>query len=205
MLLPHLILAGLWILYCFLHSLMASQSFKQKVQSLAGSGYRYYRLFYTLFAAFSLAGVIYYQVTIDTLSVFQPALLTTVVGSLLGVTGLVIMFICIKKYFLSLSGLKSLYQEAPSAELMIRGIHRYLRHPLYLGTFLFIWGLWVVFPSLGLLVADVVITAYTLYAIQLEEDKLVLEFGEKYRQYQKEVPKLLPRFSLAEPFQRDGR
>jgi protein-S-isoprenylcysteine O-methyltransferase Ste14 len=69
-----------------------------------------------------------------------------------------------------------------------------MRHPLYTGTFLFIWGLWVLFPSLGLLITDSIITVYTVYAIRLEEAKLVAEFGEKYRHYQRTVPKLIPRF-----------
>jgi protein-S-isoprenylcysteine O-methyltransferase Ste14 len=104
------------------------------------------------------------------------------------------MLVCIRKYFVSLSGLKSLYQEEPAAELMITGIHRYMRHPLYSGTFLAIWGLWVLWPSASLLIANAVITIYTLLAIRLEEEKLVAEFGDQYRLYQQKVPKLIPRF-----------
>jgi protein-S-isoprenylcysteine O-methyltransferase Ste14 len=69
-----------------------------------------------------------------------------------------------------------------------------MRHPLYLGTFLFLWGLWLLFPTVSLLLANIVITGYTLYAIRLEEEKLVAEFGEQYIRYQQQVPKLIPRF-----------
>lgn len=194
MILNHIILAILWMVYCVLHSVLASISLKNWVQKTFGSNYRYYRLFYTIFAALSLAAVIFYQVSINTPKTFEQSTFSVVVGSIIALAGLGIMAVCIKKYFLSLSGLKSLFQEAPSAELMIAGIHRYMRHPLYLGTFMAIWGAWIVFPYLSLLIANTIITGYTLYAIKLEEDKLVAEFGEQYREYQKTVPKLLPRF-----------
>ena len=194
MLLNHLILASLWTGYCVLHSVLASLFLKQWIGKKLGSKFRYYRLFYTVFAFVSLAAVIYYQFTITSYALFNANLLSMIAGGGMAVTGLGLMLVCIKKYFFSLSGLKSLYQEAPSSQLMIAGIHRYMRHPLYTGTFLFIWGLWVLFPSLSLLITDVIITAYTVYAIRLEETKLVAEFGDQYREYQRAVPKLVPRF-----------
>ena len=94
---------------------------------------------------------------------------------------------------MSLSGLKSLVQpENNKAELMITDIHRYVRHPLYLGTFIFIWGLWLTLPYLSLLISNAIITIYTLIGIGLEEKKLELLFGESYKSYKKRVPKILP-------------
>lgn len=200
MLFQHIILAGLWSLYCVLHSVLAGVGFKKQARKIFGKSYRYYRLFYTLFAALSLAAVILYQVSISSPKLYDPSTESNVVGGVLCGLGVSLMIYCIKKYFLSLSGLKSLYEETPAAELMITGIHRFVRHPLYTGTFLAIWGFWVLVPSLGLLIADVIITGYTLLAIRLEETKLVAEFGEQYREYQRQVPKLLPRFSLGEKF-----
>ncbi|RYF83316.1 MAG: isoprenylcysteine carboxylmethyltransferase family protein, partial [Chitinophagaceae bacterium] len=115
-------------------------------------------------------------------------------GYLVTITGFGIMLTCIRKYFMSLSGLRSLFQETTYPELIISGIHRHVRHPLYLGTFLFIWGLNILFPYLSLVVANAVITIYTLIAIKFEEDKLVAEFGEQYVQYKKSVPKLIPKW-----------
>lgn len=103
------------------------------------------------------------------------------------------MLVCIKKYFLNLSGLKSLVaEEVISNELRIDGIHRFVRHPLYLGTFIFIWGLFLLYPHWSLLIANSVITIYTLVAIRFEEQKLIEEFGEAYITYQKQVPTILP-------------
>jgi protein-S-isoprenylcysteine O-methyltransferase Ste14 len=200
MLLNHIILAVCWILYCVLHSVLASLRVKHWVRENIRERFRYYRLFYTLFAALSLAALVFYQLSISSKNLFEQTLFSNIVGGVLSFLGVSLMLVCIRKYFFSLSGLKSLYQETPSSELMIAGIHRYMRHPLYTGTFAAIWGFWLLFPSLGLLIADLVITGYTLYAIRLEEEKLVTEFGEQYRTYQRKVPKLLPRFRPAERF-----
>jgi protein-S-isoprenylcysteine O-methyltransferase Ste14 len=72
------------------------------------------------------------------------------------------------------------------------GLHRYVRHPLYFGTLLFIWSLFFIYPYLNNLLACIVITGYTVFGAMLEEKKLVAEFGEKYVDYKKQVPMLIP-------------
>lgn len=106
------------------------------------------------------------------------------------------MLVCIKNYFMTLSGLKSLFIDEPSSTLIIKGVHKYLRHPLYLGTFAFLWGLFILFPYLSLFIANVVIILYTVIAIRFEENKLVYEYGNEYKEYQKNVPKLFPNLHL---------
>jgi protein-S-isoprenylcysteine O-methyltransferase Ste14 len=195
MVLNHRYLSVLWVVFCALHSLLASIRVKKWAQKKNEKSYRYYRLFYTVFAALSLAAVVYYQVSMESVYLYQRSLVSNIGGGFVAALGISLMLVCIKKYFLSLSGIKSLYREEEhTAELMIAGIHRYMRHPLYLGTFLFLWGLWLLFPTVSLLLANIVITGYTLYAIRLEEEKLVAEFGEQYKRYQQQVPKLIPRF-----------
>ncbi len=115
---------------------------------------------------------------------------------LLVLPGLIIMFISIKKYFLLLSGIRSLYEAAPPAELKVEGIHRFVRHPLYSGTILFVWGLFFIFPMLNNLIAVVLLTAYVLIGIRFEEKKLLQEFGKRYYDYMKRVPMLIPNFIL---------
>jgi methanethiol S-methyltransferase len=192
MILNHIILAALWILYCVLHSVFASIGFKKKVQLLLQDRYKHYRLFYTLFAFTGLALLTWFQIETRTISLFQSTGLTHAIGIILSVAGLLLMLLCIKKYFMSLSGLKSLFDDRPTSELIITGVHRYVRHPLYLGTFIFLWGSVLVFPLLSWMIAVLIITLYTIIAIKYEEDKLVLEYGDQYKRYQQSVPKLLP-------------
>jgi methanethiol S-methyltransferase len=188
----HIILILLWSVYCILHSLMASSGFKQKLVSLLGTRFKYYRLFYTLFAFLFLVFILYYQFNIETSRAFESSYYTRLAGILVGISGLIIMITCIKKYFMSLSGLLSLVKETSYNTLIITGIHKYVRHPLYLGTFAFIWGAFLCYPFWTILIADTIITLYTLIAIRFEEDKLVKEYGKSYKEYQQRVPKLIP-------------
>ena len=195
MILNHIILAALWNIYCVLHSVMASEGIKKNLRRKM-KNYKWYRLWYTLFAFVFLVVIVYYQVMMSTIELFNRSNFTFIVGIVLSFSGLVLMLVCIQKYFMSLSGLRSLIVENFSNQLQVTGIHKYVRHPLYLGTFLFIWGLFFLLPFLSLFIANVVITVYTLIGIELEEQKLVLEFGEDYRRYQREVPKLIPSFKF---------
>jgi methanethiol S-methyltransferase len=157
--------------------------------------FKYYRLFYTLFAFAGFVLIIYYQITILTVVLFTVNIILFVIGLIVMLAGFLIMMVSIKKYFMSLSGIKTLVAEEPlTNELRIDGVHKYVRHPLYLGTFLFIWGLFLLFPLLTLLIANIIITVYTLIGIVFEEQKLQKEFGTAYIDYQKQVPKVIPYF-----------
>ena len=189
----HIILLLAWIVYCVLHSVLASGAVKRKFQGWLGARSRYYRFAYTLFAFIGLVAVLLYQVTIDSPLLFERRLIITVLAAAFASLGAAMMMLNIIKYFVQLSGVKWLVAASVEAKLERGGLHGYVRHPLYLSTFLFIWALWVVYPYLSLLVADVVITLYTLIALRFEEQKLLAEFGEEYRVYQQEVPMILPR------------
>lgn len=192
--LQHGLLVFYWVLFCGLHSVLASLWWKRLAQRIMDGSFRFYRLFYTVFAFVSLSLVIYYQVQIASPRLLEQSLFLAISGSAIMLAGVVVMAICIKKYFMSLSGLKSLYlnDEQAANQLQVSGIHRFVRHPLYSGTFLAIWGLWLLVPQLSLLLANGVITIYTLLAISWEEKKLEAEFGDSYRKYKKQVPKLMP-------------
>lgn len=194
MLLNHLILATLWIVYVVLHSALASIRMKTILQKKLGKLYKHYRLIYTIFSFLTLAAIAWYQLSIPTIRFYKPGFLIVIFGYLITITGFGIMLSCIKKYFMSLSGLRSLLRETNNPELIISGIHRYVRHPLYLGTFVFIWGMLILAPFLSLLITNIIITVYTLIALRFEEEKLVREFGEQYTSYQKTVPKIIPKW-----------
>jgi protein-S-isoprenylcysteine O-methyltransferase Ste14 len=141
-----------------------------------------------------MIAIIIFQVNMNDVQLYLLSTALFLGGIVVCFSGLVLMIVCIEKYFILLSGIPDLFQRNGTSRLMITGIHRYVRHPLYLGTFVFIWGLFVLLPYAGLLITNVIITVYTLIGIKLEESKLVEEFGEDYRLYRKKVPMLLPDF-----------
>jgi protein-S-isoprenylcysteine O-methyltransferase Ste14 len=77
--------------------------------------------------------------------------------------------------------------------LIRTGPYRFVRHPIYTGLLLAIFGSGVI--ALGEwrgLVALVLVTAAFLRKIQIEERFLSEQFGEAYVRYRQEVPALIP-------------
>ena len=190
----HIILALGWILFCVWHSLLADVAVKYWLSLKLKKHFKFFRLYYTIFASVSFAIIVLYEVYLPTFNVFSPNLFSKASGLAIGASGLLIMAICIYKYFRQLSGLKTLFidEVRTGNNLIVTGIHRHVRHPLYAGTFLFIWGLFIFLPLCSLLISNFIITVYTLIGIRFEEKKLVKEFGIAYKEYQQSVPMIIP-------------
>ena len=80
-------------------------------------------------------------------------------------------------------------------KLVVNGPYKYVRHPMYAGFWL--WSLfqgllldnWMVFV-VGL------ISFSLLYFVRVgkEEEMMVKEFGDEYREYMEKVPRMVPKF-----------
>jgi len=193
-LINHIILVLLWGLFGILHSLLAANWCKQLMQQWLGTHYKYYHFSYSVFAALTLAGILVFQFNMHSYLLYAAFVWAKLLLCLPLLAGLVIMGVVIKKYFFSLSGISVFYKQQPPVMLEQGGMHRYVRHPLYFGTLLFIWSLFFIYPYLNNALACLVITVYTVLGARLEEKKLVAQFGEKYVAYKKLVPMLIPRF-----------
>ncbi len=80
------------------------------------------------------------------------------------------------------------------AELVISGLYRYVRHPLYTAGLVFIWLSPVM--TLNLLATNIGLTAYILVGAYFEERKLRRVFGVGYAAYQAVTPMLIPGLHL---------
>jgi len=105
----HIVLALGWIIFCVLHSTLASIRVKQKLAKSSGILFKYYRLYYILFAFVNFTSVIIYQLILSSPIIFSPNAISYAIGTIIGTIGLAIMLVCIKKYFSNLSGLKTLF------------------------------------------------------------------------------------------------
>lgn len=83
--------------------------------------------------------------------------------------------------------------DAPK-RLVVRGLYRYTRNPMYLGvlTFLLAWAVLFQTPRL-LLYAAAVGTIFHSFVLIYEEPHLEREFGDEYRAYKVQVERWLPR------------
>lgn len=80
---------------------------------------------------------------------------------------------------------------APPLGFQTPALYQFIRHPLVTGFLIAFW----VTPrmTVGHLVFAAGMTAYVLIGVRLEERDLRSIFGDRYRQYQQEVPMFLPR------------
>ena len=82
-------------------------------------------------------------------------------------------------------------KQSDSKTFTVRGPYRWVRHPLYLFTIVLFWS----YPSISAdrLLLNVLWTIWIVIGTTLEERELIDDFGDDYRDYQANVPMLLPR------------
>ena len=120
---------------------------------------------------------------------FSQTGVTYAVGILLTMSGVVIMWIAGSHYDLkSFSGVT----EEKADVLRTDKLNRFVRHPLYSGTSLFLVGICITWPYIKNVSFLVIYFVYLAIGMYLEEKKLVQVYGEGYRNYQKKVKKLVP-------------
>ena len=94
-----------------------------------------------------------------------------------------------------MEGWRELYRAQQENRLVTDRLYGFVRHPQYLGLFISLFGEGVVhWPTIfSVAIFPVIVLAYGLLA-QREERKMVEQFGDRYRNYQKAVPMFIPRW-----------
>jgi len=75
-------------------------------------------------------------------------------------------------------------------EFRIVALYKYVRHPMMFGLILAFWS--TPRMTVGHITFSITMTAYILIGVTLEERDLVRSFGERYKEYQRKVPMLVP-------------
>jgi protein-S-isoprenylcysteine O-methyltransferase Ste14 len=89
----------------------------------------------------------------------------------------------------------------PPKELVVRGLYRYVRNPMYVGVLTLLIGEALLFASRQLFIyAGVIFLLFNLFVIFYEEPALRQKFGESYRRYCETVPRWIPRRTKATAF-----
>ena len=193
--LDHLIYGILWLGFGVVHSILAGAPAKRRLAPLVGGKYR---LLYNLFAALHIALVLYGGQAFLAERAAAFAWPPEMAAVLSGVrwAGLAILLGSLTQYDLGRFGgwtqFKADLRHQPAVEdepLHLGGIHRYVRHPLYAGAYLFLWG--GAGDAFGLATA-IWGSVYLAIGTHFEERRLLRLHGAAYADYRAAVPALLP-------------
>jgi protein-S-isoprenylcysteine O-methyltransferase Ste14 len=180
--------------YGGLHSWLASLQAKALARRSLGSvADRVYRLAYNFVAVISLLPVLVLPAVLPDHALYTipfPWLLITML--IQGLAGLVLLVGLLQTGLWSFIGLEQLLKapERQTSELVVGGLYRWMRHPLYTAGLIFIWLTPVM--TWNVLALNIGLSLYLYIGALFEERKLLREFGEAYHNYQQNTPMFLP-------------
>ena len=127
---------------------------------------------------------------------FRPAVLgadwTRVIGALLVLAGVLGLVDCFARF--ALQGLGTPAPIAPTQTLVVTGLYRYLRNPMYAAVVAVILGQAVLFGDGRLIGYGALFWLVChLFVVAYEEPTLALTFGSAYASYRANVPRWIPR------------
>jgi len=194
----YIVLALLWVAYCVIHSALISITVTDFLKRALGDKYRFYRLFFNIFSAGTVVPLVMYSHSArwktellfpweGYMRIIQYCLMA--LGGVLAIIGArhynMFQFLGIQQILKGRSG----GAMTESGEFDSSGVLGVVRHPWYLAVFILLWARDL---NLAGFMINVILSAYLIIGTFLEERKLVLEFGEKYRAYQRQVSMLIP-------------
>lgn len=181
--------ALLWASFGVSHSVFASETGRRFLARLAGRGER---LAYNAIAIVHLALILWLGRMLLPGSFTLPRTVR-IVMALMILTGLVVLVIAGRAYDLGrFLGATQLRDEPVHVEpLATSGVNGFVRHPLYLGLLLILWG---AAASPFMLATAAFATLYIRIGVHFEERKLLVLYGSAYARYRSLVPMLWPRF-----------
>ncbi len=193
----YLVITLIWSAYCFLHSFMISIWFSNIMKRLLREYYAFYRLFFVLVSTLLLFPIIRFTIQLDhevvitystTLNIFRYILIT--LGVLVFVKAFLIDYDVLHFLgFRQAMKFNKTEKELSNTELKKSGLLGIVRHPMYFAVVVI---LWCHSFTIADVIVNAVLTIYVVIGTILEERKLVIEFGDSYIRYQKEVPMLIP-------------
>ena len=201
---PVLILLAM-VVFGILHSLLASQAAKRLARTAVGArhAHGWYRLLYNITAAISLMPALLLLIGLPDRELYRiPQPWSYVALAIQALAALGLIYSVYQLDLFHFSGLRQLAawiggseahseSDTSAGHLVVDGLHRYVRHPLYTTSLIV---LWLVSPmTVNRLAFLISVTTYFYVGSIFEERKLVAEFGEAYREYQRRVPRLAPR------------
>jgi len=175
------------IIFFVLHSVLAMNEVKAYF-------YKYiskpnYRLLYNIQSmAFMMAGgLVYFQLQHSLLFDFWGR---EIAGSALLIIGSILASISFMAY--NTAEFLGFKEEKKAQQLSVKGMNKYVRHPLYFSTLILLLGGFLIAPNMEYLGFMILSIIYLILGTILEEKKLIITFGQEYITYKQRVPMMIP-------------
>lgn len=186
-----------WTAYCAAHSLLIHPPVAARLRAALGACAGAYRFLFNLFSLLALVPLALWHLHLRGPWIVEWKGPWLAIPVAMNLAALALFGLGAAAYgsgdFLGIASLRAALKDQPAPEgerFSTRGVLRWVRHPWYSGSFLLLWGHDL--DAAGL-VASLVLTVYLLVGTWLEERKLVSQFGDAYRDYQRYAPRFIPR------------
>jgi len=182
------------LLYGAVHSLLASLPIKAWGQERFGDQFaRFYRLSYNVFAILTLLPILALPAFLPDHTLYTIPFPWVLVSIFIqGLAAIALLAGLLQTGVWSFLGLEQLISP-PTKEadrLVIHGLYRWVRHPLYTAGLVIVWLTPVM--TVNVLALILGLSIYIVMGAYLEERKLIAEFGQPYRAYCQGTPFLIP-------------
>jgi protein-S-isoprenylcysteine O-methyltransferase Ste14 len=178
-----------------IHSLLASQAAKELARRWFGdTAERGYRLGYNLFSILTFLPVLMLVMVLPDRMLYSIPFPWLVLTLAIQAAALLALLVGVRQTGLSrFLGFDQLFERRAESQdpMIVGGLYRWVRHPLYTSGLVFIWFLPVM--TLNILALNIGSSAYLVIGALFEERRLVREFGEAYIIYRRQTPMLIPR------------
>ena len=146
-------------------------------------------IFFVLLLPGTVAGYVPFRILSAADQVRGPELsLSSAGASIVAIAGAVVLLRCVWDFFAK--GRGTLAPIDPPRVLVVSGLYRFTRNPMYNGVLALILGEAWLFGSMSLLkYALLVFVLFHLFVVLYEEPALTSQFGESYRVYRRAVPR----------------
>jgi protein-S-isoprenylcysteine O-methyltransferase Ste14 len=161
----------------------------RRIAAIVGS------LIFFFIAPFTLAGVVPWMITDWQVKFPEFALpAVQVVGAALAALGALMLIDSFARF--ALKGLGTPAPVFPPKHLVVDGLYRHVRNPMYVGVVSAILGQALIFASPGLLVYGLLIwLGFHLFVVGYEEPTLRETFGDEYETFCRNVRRWIPRLA----------
>jgi protein-S-isoprenylcysteine O-methyltransferase Ste14 len=121
-----------------------------------------------------------------------PPAAVSILGAIMALAGLAAVIACFVRFVTEGRGTPA--PVAPTQELVVGGLYRHVRNPMYVGVIALIAGQAIAFASLALALYAVLFAAVVTSFVRLyEEPALTQQHGAAYERYRAAVPAWIPR------------